>query len=158
MLTIILSVCEYAGGLSKYLSEFTSSEVSTISTVLEIIVSFVSGWIVAVVTLSLGSPTDLVVVAPPFVVVIAIAIIALVYSKFEKNTSEILRYSHRANLRSTMHYSESLSQCCDYLRHSDYTDEEALYCYDLDIVKWIASKVRKSLRMSLRSEKRKMKM
>ena len=46
---------------------------STISTVLEIMVSFVSGWIVAVVTLSPGSLTDLVVVAPPFVVVIAIA-------------------------------------------------------------------------------------
>jgi hypothetical protein len=65
--------------------------VSTISTVLEIMVSFVSGWIVAVVTLSPGSLTGLVVVAPPFVVVIAIAITALVYSKFEKNTSEILR-------------------------------------------------------------------
>jgi hypothetical protein len=133
------------GELSKYLSEFTSSEVSTISTVLEVIVSFVSGWIVAVVTLSPGSLTDLVVVAPPFVVVIAIAIIALVYSKFEKNTSEILRYSHRANLRGIVHYSELLSQCCDYLRHSGYTDEEALYCYNLDIVKRIASKVRKIL-------------
>ena len=133
------------GKLSKYLSEFTGSEVSTISTVLEIMVSFVSGWIVAVVTLSPGSLTDLVVVAPPFVVVIVIAIIALVYSKFEKNTSEILRYSHRANLRGIVHYSELLSQCCDYLRHSGYTDEEALYCYDLDIVKWIASKVRKIL-------------
>jgi len=74
MLTIILSMCEYARGeLSKYLSEFTGSEVSTISIVLEIMVSFVSGWIVAVVTLSPGSLTDLVVVAPPFVVVIAIA-------------------------------------------------------------------------------------
>ena len=115
MLTIILSVCEYAGGLSKYLSEFTDSEVSTISTVLEIMVSFVSGWIVAVVvTLSPGSLIDLVVVAPPFVVVIAIAIIALVYSKLEKNTSEILRYSRRANLRGIVHYSELLSQCCDY--------------------------------------------
>jgi len=99
MLTIILSMCEYArGGLSKYLSEFTGSETSTISIVLEIMVSFVSGWIVAVVILSPGSLTDLVVVAPPFVVVIAIAIIALVYSKFEKNTSEILRYSRRVTL------------------------------------------------------------
>jgi DNA-binding phage protein len=44
MLTIILNMCEYAREeLSKYLSEFTSPEVSTISTVLEIMVSFVSG-------------------------------------------------------------------------------------------------------------------
>ena len=118
---------------------------STISTVLEVIVSFVSGWIVAVVTLSPGSPTDLVVVAPPFVVVIAIAIIVLVYSKFEKNTSEILWHSRRANLRGIVHYSELLSRCCDYLRHSGYTDEEAFYCYNLDIVKQIALKVQKIL-------------
>jgi len=38
-----------------------------------------------------------------------------------------------------------LSQCCDYLRHFGYTDEEALYCYDLDIVKQIVSKVQKIL-------------
>jgi hypothetical protein len=31
------------------------------------------------------------------------------------------------------------------LRHSGYTDEEALYCYNLDIVKQIVSKVQKIL-------------
>jgi hypothetical protein len=44
-----------------------------------------------------------------------------------------------------VHYSELLSQCCDYLRHSGYTDEEAFYCYNLDIVEQIVSKVQKIL-------------